>query len=130
MRSSDQLSSACGESVPVQRHANGGGTVALTASVGDSVFVDAASSICEDARISGDARVINGTIIRGSIDIMGQAVISGSNVSGTVFIYASQIRNSNISGNAEISDSDITSSNISGNAIINNETLTSVSRTK
>lgn len=97
---------------PTTVHENGGGEVALSASVEASVYVGPNASVCEyatvtgntqigdNARVFGYARIGNGTVISGNAQVYGNAVISST--STTQFVTVTE--NASIFGNAIVAE--------------------------
>ena len=105
-------------------HPNGGGWVANTAKVSDSVYVAPNAMVLGSANLSGNVRIEDYAIVAGSATVKDSAVISGhAVVDGGGWVYADGGWKSGtvtVSGNAVISGSAVVSGlcNISGDAQI------------
>ncbi|MCM1227657.1 MAG: DUF6055 domain-containing protein [Clostridium sp.] len=90
-------------------HANGGGTVADSASVDASVYVAPDAMVLDSAKVTGNARIEDHAVVRGNASVSDNAVISG---------YAIIAEDAVISGSARVDDcaSVMGKANISGNA--------------
>ena len=82
------------EGHPGTIHPNGGGFVALTASVSATVYVAKGASICDRATVSGQARILNYAKIFGNAHVSDDATVSG---------YAIVQENASVSGHATVS---------------------------
>jgi acyl-[acyl carrier protein]--UDP-N-acetylglucosamine O-acyltransferase len=60
-----------------RKHKNGGGWVALTAEVADSVFVAPFAIVYGSAEITGKVRVLDFAQISGHVKLSGDVVVSG-----------------------------------------------------
>ena len=71
-------------SVPAHKHPNGGGWVANTANVEDTVYVEPNSRVCDDAMITGNVVVSGRSCVRGNVIISGNKtrVFSKTRISG------------------------------------------------
>ena len=112
-------------------HLNGGGWVADTAKVADSVYVGPDAMVLGTATVSGSARIEDHAIIAGSAVVKDNAVISGHAVvhgGGWVWMDGGwKNANAEISGNAVITDGAtiITGCTISGNAKVSQNAFVS-----
>jgi len=102
-------------------HPNGGGWVAESAKVADTVYVGKDAMVLGNANVSGYARIEDHAVVAGSAVVKDSAVISGHAVvdgGGWVYINGWVQANAEISGNAVITDSAVvaTGCRISGNA--------------
>jgi len=102
-------------------HPNGGGWVANTASVADSVYVAPNAMVLGTANVSGNVRIEDYAIVAGSATVKDNAVISGhAIVDGGGMIYDNGWKSGSVtvSGNAVIGDGAVVTGlcNISGNA--------------
>jgi carbonic anhydrase/acetyltransferase-like protein (isoleucine patch superfamily) len=90
--------------VPAINWPNGGGWVALTAKVDETVFVGQAAKIFGNAKVSGNvkvtgfARIFGNAWVSGDVFVFGNARIFGN---ASVFGYV-RVSNGEISGNAKI----------------------------
>ena len=104
-------------------HPNGGGWVANSAKVEDSVYVAPNAMVLDSATVQGNVRIEDYAIVAGSANIKDHAVISGhAVVDGGGWVYDNGWKSGtvNVSGNAVISGSAVVSGlcNISGDAQI------------
>lgn len=104
-------------------HPNGGGWVADSASVADSVYVGPDAMVLDSANVSGNVRITDQAIVAGSATVKDNAVISGHAIvdgGGMVYDNGWKMGSVTVSGNAVISDSAVVSGlcTISGNAQI------------
>jgi hypothetical protein len=106
-------------------HPNGGGKVAATASVSDSVYVSTDSAICGYAIVSGPTRLLKGSIVNGNANISGRSTLDGSTVNGSAAVLDSSVGQSALNGSASVSHSEILSSTINGSARVENSRVTS-----
>lgn len=102
-------------------HSNGGGWVADTAKVDDSVYVSPDAMVLGNAVLTGNARVEDYAIINGDVSVSDNAVISGhAIINGGGYYYSDgwKLGKVTISGNAQVGDSAvvITGCTVSGNA--------------
>ncbi|MBO4877575.1 MAG: N-acetylglucosamine-1-phosphate uridyltransferase [Ruminococcus sp.] len=103
-------------------HSNGGGWVADTAKVADSVYVGKDAMVLGSAVVSGNARIEDHAVVAGSAAVKDNAVISGHAVvdgGGWVYVNNGWVQTSaEISGNAVVTDSAVVTAGckISGNA--------------
>ncbi len=103
-------------------HPNGGGWVADSANVADSVYVGPDAMVLDQATLTGNVRVEDHAVVAGTSTVKDNAVICGhAVVSGGGWAYVNgswQAGNVTVSGNAVIGDSAVVvqSCNISGNA--------------
>ena len=95
-------------------HPNGGGFVAKTAKVADTVYVGPDAMVLGNTKITGDVRIEDHAIVMGSAKISGNALIDGyaiiagnASIKGDVHIgdYAIVTGNANITGNAQVLES-------------------------
>ena len=76
------------------QHKNGGGWVANTAIVEESVYVAPTAQVSDNARVYGNAQVYGTALVSGNAQVYGTALVSGNaQVSG----------NAHVSGNAWVS---------------------------
>jgi hypothetical protein len=106
-------------------HTNGGGKVATTASVGESVYVSTDSAVCGYAIISGSTRLLNGSTVNGNANISGRSTLDGSTVNGSAAVLDSSLGGSTLNGSASVSHSEIVSSTINGSARVESSRVTS-----
>lgn len=104
-------------------HPNGGGWVADSASVADSVYVAPNAMVLGTANVSGNVRIEDHAIIAGTASVKDNAVISGHAIvdgGGMVYDNGWKFGSVTVSGNAVISDSAVVSGlcSITGNARI------------
>ena len=104
-------------------HANGGGFVADSATVADSVYVGPNAMVLGNANLSGNVRVEDYAIVANSVTATDSAVISGhAVVDGGGMIYDNDwvFGSVTLSGNAVVSDHAVVTNSckISGNARI------------
>ena len=104
-------------------HPNGGGWVADTAKVADSVYVGKNAMVLGTANVSGNVRVEDYAVVAGSAVVKDNAVISGHavvNGGGWIYLNGWVSGNVEVSGNAVITDSAVvaTGCKVSGNAMI------------
>ena len=102
-------------------HTNGGGWVADSAKVADSVYVGPNAMVLGSAKLSGNVRVEDHAIVANSVTAQDNAVISGhAVVDGGGWYYDNGWKQGTItlSGNAVVSDSAVVTSacSVSGNA--------------
>ena len=110
-------------------HSNGGGFVASTARVDDSVYVAPNAKVMGYATVTGNAQIKDYAIVTGSANVSGNAVISGHAVvaenatvkdNAIISDYAGVMGNSVISDNARVLESGLVFNNynVSGNATV------------
>lgn len=110
-------------------HSNGGGFVADTAQVDDSVYVGKNAKVLGRAKITGNAQIKDYAIVTGSATVSGNAVISGHAVvaeratvkdNAIVSDSAGVMGNSVVSDNARVLESGLVFNNykVSGNATV------------
>jgi predicted acyltransferase (DUF342 family) len=86
------------DGIEFRRHANGGGLVALTACAEDSVYVSSEARIYNAARVRGNTKVrdsakiygeatVSDSLIEGSAEVYGYAIVTGAKVRGNAKIY-------------------------------------------
>ena len=94
-----------------KQHPFGGGLVASTAHVDDSVYVAPNAIVKDSAEITGNVKILDHAVVEGSAKVSDNAVISG---------YGIVAENAVVSGNARVSDTAMVMgrANISGNAKI------------
>ena len=94
-----------------KQHPFGGGLVASTAHVDDSVYVAPNAIVKDSAEITGNVKILDHAVVEGSAKVSDNAVISG---------YGIVAENAVVSGNARVSDTAMVmgKANISGNAKI------------
>ena len=103
-------------------HANGGGWVADSARVADTVYVGKNAMVLGTAKVSGDARIEDYAVVAGDTVVKDHAVIAGhAAVHGGGWVYADggwKSGSTEISGNAVVSGSAVVTGmcKISGNA--------------
>ncbi len=102
-------------------HPNGGGWVANSAAVADSVYVAPNAMVLGSANVSGNVRIEDYAIVAGSATVKDNAVISGHAIAdggGMVYDNGWKFGSVTVSGNAVIGDSAVVSGlcSISGNA--------------
>ena len=102
-------------------HANGGGWVADSASVADSVYVAPGAMVLGTAKVSGNVRIEDHAIVAGSATVQDNAVICGHAVvdgGGMIYDNGWKFGSVTVSGNAVVADSAVVSGlcEISGNA--------------
>ena len=102
-------------------HKNGGGWVADSASVADSVFVGPDAMVLGSAKLSGNVRVEDHAVVANSVTAKDNVIISGhAVVDGGGWVYDNGWKSGSVtlSGNAFISDSAVVanSCSVSGNA--------------
>ena len=97
------------EQAEYKPHSYGGGLVASTAHVDDSVYVAPNAIVKGSPTITGNVKILDHAVVEGSAEISGNAVISG---------YAVIAENAVISGNARVDDTAMVMgrANIGGNA--------------
>lgn len=88
-----------GGRVPARRHPKGGGWVALTAKVDDTVYVGRNAMVFGNARVTGNAKIMNDARVYGDATVSGDAVVKDFAI---------------VRGNAKVSGGAI----VRGNAII------------
>lgn len=90
-------------------HSNGGGFVASTAQVDESVYVAPDAKVLGYARVSGNAKILDHAVVQDSAVISDNAVIAG---------YSIIAESAEISGNARVDDYALVmgSASVSGNA--------------
>ena len=112
-------------------HPNGGGWVADTAKVADSVYVGPDAMVLGTANVSGSARIEDHAVVAGSAVIKDNAVISGHAVvhgGGWVWMDGGwKNANAEVSGNAVVTDGAtvITGCTITGNAKVSQKAFVS-----
>lgn len=104
-------------------HANGGGWVADSASVADSVYVGPDAMVLGNATLTGNVRVEDHAIVANSVTASDQVIISGHAVvdgGGMIYDNGWVFGSVTLSGNALIGDSAVVSNSckVSGNAKI------------
>lgn len=110
-------------------HSNGGGFVASTAHVDDSVYVGKHAKVLGYANVTGNAQIKDYAIVTGSANVSGNAVVSGHAVvaenatvkdNAIVSDSAGVMGNSVISDNARVLESGLVFNNynVSGNATV------------
>ncbi|MBQ8960443.1 MAG: N-acetylglucosamine-1-phosphate uridyltransferase [Ruminococcus sp.] len=102
-------------------HSNGGGWVADTASVADSVYVGPDAMVLGSAKLSGNVRVEDHAIVANSVTAQDNVVVSGHAVvdgGGMIYDNGWKFGTVSLSGNAVISGSAVVtnSCSVSGNA--------------
>ena len=102
-------------------HPNGGGWVANSAAVADSVYVGPNAMVLDSANVSGNVRIEDYAIVAGSATVKDNAVISGHAIvdgGGMVYDNGWKMGSVTVSGNAVVSGSAVVSglSTVSGNA--------------
>ncbi|MDO4864571.1 MAG: DUF6055 domain-containing protein [Ruminococcus sp.] len=112
-----------------RRHANGGGFVANTAKVDDSVYVGKDARVLGYATVSGSARIDGHATVTGSAKVSGNAVVTGHAVvaenaqvkdNAIIADYAGVMGDSIVSDNARVIESGLVFNkyNVSGNATV------------
>lgn len=112
-----------------RRHSNGGGFVAYTAKVDDSVYVGENARVLGYATVKGNARIEDHAIVTGSASVSGNAIVKGHAVvaeratvkdNAIIADYAGVMGNSVISDNARVIESGLVFNNynVSGNATV------------
>lgn len=112
-----------------RRHSNGGGFVAYTAKVDDSVYVGKDARVLGYATVKGNARIEDHAVVTGSAEVSGNAVVKGHAVvaerakvrdNAIIADYAGVMGESVVSGNARVLESGLVfnSYNVSGNATV------------
>lgn len=95
------------DGAPGKNHINPDGTkggfVASTSSVGKTVFLDAGSSVCEQAKVKGNVKIKSGSWIGGSVIVEGSSEITSSKVFGVSKIH----RNAQVEKSSVCQASDI-----------------------
>src|SRR5665213_1906804 len=99
-------------------HGNGGGRVATTASVNESVFVSRNSAVCGSASVAGPSRLLNGSTLNGSARVSGRSIIDGSTLNGSPRVVDSSITHSTLNGSASVSNSEIADSTLNGSVVV------------
>ena len=110
-------------------HSNGGGFVANTATVDDSVYIGKDAKVLGYATVTGNARIDGHAIVTGSAKVSGNAVVTGhavvaerSQVSDNAIIadYAGVMGDSVVSDNARVIESGLVFNtySVSGNATV------------
>ena len=89
------------------QHPNGGGKVDNTATVDDSVYVGPLATICDNAKLTGNANIINS-------HVFGDAQVSGNAVLNSAYVH----RNAQISGSAVVHGVMYDNAQVSGTAIV------------
>lgn len=112
----------CGEE-ETRVHENGGGRVAITASVERSVHVSSDSVVCGRAIVTGETRLLNASVVNDRVSISGETTLDGAVVNGSTSVADSWITNSTVNGNVKVSHSQIESSTINGDAIVERSTV-------
>ncbi|MBQ9695058.1 MAG: N-acetylglucosamine-1-phosphate uridyltransferase [Oscillospiraceae bacterium] len=102
-------------------HPNGGGWVADSASVADSVYVGPDAMVLGNAALTGNVRVEDHAVVTGTVTVQDHAVICGHAVvdgGGWVYDNGWKMGSASVSGNAVIGDSAVVTQacTISGNA--------------
>ncbi len=103
-------------------HPNGGGWVANSAKVSDSVYVSPDAMVIDSAVVSGNARIEDSAVVGGSASVSGNAVIGGhAAVFGGGWVYGPsgwEQGSVRVDGNAVIGDSAVVSNSctVTGNA--------------
>lgn len=101
------------DGVKYHHHPNGGGLVAETAQVADTVYVGPGARVCDYSRLSGDVLVFEYAWISGRAEVSGRALIFGNaRVFGNakvqdyakIYGFARVHGNAVISGFAEVSE--------------------------
>ncbi len=90
-------------------HSNGGGLVASTATVELGVYIAPNAIVKGNAKVTGNAKILDYAVVEGSAQVSGNAVIAG---------YGIVAENAIVSGNARVDDcaSVMGRANVSGNA--------------
>lgn len=110
-------------------HANGGGFVAYTANVDDSVYVGKDAKVLEYATVTGNARIDGYATVAGSASVSGNAVVTGHAVvaeraqvkdDAIIADNAGVMGDSIVSDNARVIESGLVFNNynVSGNATV------------
>lgn len=104
-------------------HSNGGGWVADTASVADSVYVGPDAMVLGSAALTGNVRVEDYAVVAGSTTASDNVVISGHAIvdgGGMIYDNGWKFGSVELSGNAVISDGAVVTNSckVSGNAKI------------
>jgi len=105
-------------------HKNGGGKVAITATVSESAFVSPDSSVCGHAVISGPVRLLNGTVVNGNANISGQSTVDQSTINGSAMVAGGSVTRSTLNGSASAVDSEIRNSVLNGSAAVESSRVT------
>ena len=79
--------------VPARHHANGGGIVALTATVADTAYVGPNARVFDNARVYGNAWVYGNARVYGNTQVYDNAEVFGN---------ARVYDNARVSGNAQV----------------------------
>jgi hypothetical protein len=103
-------------------HDNGGGRVASTASVDQSVYVSRDSAVCGRAIVFGSTRLINGSVVNGQADVHGHSTLTGSTVNGGT-VSDSAITQSTLNGNARVLRSELAHSTLNGTPVVEDSTV-------
>ncbi|MBR4627305.1 MAG: hypothetical protein IKO47_06355 [Ruminococcus sp.] len=112
-----------------RRHSNGGGFVANTATVDDSVYVGRDAKVLGYATVTGNARIDGHAIVSGSAKVSGNAIVTGHAVvaeraqvrdNAIVADYAGVMGDSVVSDNARVIESGLVFNtySVSGNATV------------
>ncbi|MGO9546277.1 MAG: hypothetical protein ACLPPF_15965 [Rhodomicrobium sp.] len=107
-------STACGVGAAAP-HPNGGGVVAVTATVEKTVYVSKSSAVCGNATVAGQVRLLS-SIVRENSTVAGESVLESTMVSGNATVESSSIKNSLLSGNVTVTGSTIANSTLNGSA--------------
>jgi hypothetical protein len=99
-------------------HGNGGGRIATTAVVNESVFVSRDSAVCGSASVAGPSRLLNGSTLNGSARVSGRSIIDGSTLNGSPRVVDSSITHSTINGSVSVSNSEIADSTLNGSVVV------------
>ena len=107
--------------VRAHRHPNGGGWVANTAGVEDSVYIDSEAVVYENAVVLGEARIFGSSRIKGSAVVGGKVRVNGaSEVYGSALILGeAQLAGfSRVFGYARVHGEAVVYGRVGGNAIV------------
>jgi NDP-sugar pyrophosphorylase family protein len=92
--------------IPTHQHPNGGGLVADTAQVDDSVYIGSNVQIYGEVKISGDVQIYDSVRISDNVQISGSVIISdNAQIWGNAHIHGKKVC---IYGNAHIYNAEIT----------------------
>lgn len=112
----------CGEQ-ETRVHENGGGRVAITASVESSVHVSSDSVVCGRASVTGETRLLNASVVNDHASISGETTLDAAVVNGSTSVADSRITESTVNGNVKVSRSQIESSTINGSSTVERSTV-------
>lgn len=114
------------ENISGATHSNGGGWVASTASVAETVYVGPNAQVLDDANISGEARIEDYAIVKGDAIVGSSAVIRGHAILGGSSLVTDNViieKSSRVYGTTITDDVVITGSTMIFNSTLRNNAI-------